>query len=193
MLRYPAMVERNMVIIDGEEGRLAATTSVLHRLFPDANIVESILWRNIRAEQYVQWMATVVKQWTIHNRVSLVVTNIDGVLDGLIPALLQEQNARIHCVLTTCYDEHDVINTLRGQAIELSALLGHIECPSIGHDAVEKQQGNHRKRLERYFSSLPEDHPFAIGSTLRQPQGDSVSRSTTYSTALPETYAASNR
>lgn len=174
-------MERRITVIDGEGDRLAATTRVLETLFDDA-ILESELWRNKRVRTYALEKAAEISEWTREGRASLLVTNIDGVEEGLAGALLAVERRDIHYLLTTCYGVKDTEEVLHTLGLKLSPSLGHIECPTCGLNALDERRKTHRTRLEEYFASLPPDHPFSIGS-----------KSTTYSTLLPETYAASSR
>lgn len=175
-------MERRIMVIDGESNRLAATTHVLSTLYPDATI-ESSRWAMQRVREFAMEKAREILAWTTEQRASLVATNIDGIEEFLIQRIVEGYNGAIHCVITSCYDRRDTVDALSQYGLALSPNLAHVECPSVaGLLRHATRDEGHRARLERHFSSLPPGHPFSIGS-----------RSTTYSTALPETYAASNR
>lgn len=187
------MIERSITIIDSENDRRDATARTLGTLF-DGVPIEADNWRNKTVRTFAAQKAAEIWRWTMEGRASLVVTNIDGVEEGLFSALQSYADAtRFHCLITTCYGRADAEKVLHEYKLKLSPSIGHIECPSCGLGVLDERRMSHRDRLRNYFEGLPGDHPFSIGSTLRQAQGDNVSRSTTYSTELPETYAASNR
>jgi hypothetical protein len=177
------MGEKRIAIFDAETPRLLASARVLEQLFPDASVDAASFFdiSSIREKGLRRIMELL--EWTKgEERAALVVSNADGIDLGIVKASMDAHRERIHCIVTTCYDRTETEEALQDNGLALSERIGHVQCASMNMAEHERKSGKHRERFVTYLSSLPADHPFAIGS-----------KSTTYSTLDSDTYAASNR
>ena len=162
----------DIVIADSEWSRLAATAKTLGALFGSDRIV-SAEWDDVDVADFIRRERDRCETLLEQQRLPLVITDGDGIANGFA----REVQPVSHLVITCCFTRETIDAFLEKSGIDPSA-VGHIRTASVGG----LMRTSHDDRIRRYFSSLPEGHPFSIGS-----------KSTTYSTALPETYAASSR
>lgn len=163
----------DIVITDSEWHRLAATTKSVGALFGMERIAYAE-WDDVEnVGDFIGRQREQCHSLLSQKRLPLVITDNDGILNGFV----REVHAASHLVIACCLSRPTIDALLERAGIDPSA-IGHIQTASV----AGLTRTPHHQRVLNYFATLPADHPFSIGS-----------KSTTYSTALPETYAASNR